>query len=147
MKEKTLELKKVIELIKQNTYEKKNKKHTIPEALISTKEKHIRKEEPIQRIERFGTRPKNKNFGNRTCRFCNASTWTPMHNCPAPDANCNKCGKKGHYAKVCRQKTSNNRMVKRLTEKELNESDEPSSESEDSIHHIEEIKKIDETNT
>ena len=40
-KEKTLELKKVIELIKQNTYEKKNKKNTIPEALISTKEKEI----------------------------------------------------------------------------------------------------------
>ena len=39
MKEKTLELKKVIELIKQNTYEKKNKKNTIPEALKSTKEK------------------------------------------------------------------------------------------------------------
>ena len=44
MKEKTLELKKIIELIKQNTYEKKNKKNTIPEALISTKEKHIIKE-------------------------------------------------------------------------------------------------------
>ena len=40
-KEKTLELKKIIELIKQNTYEKKNKKNTIPEALISTKEKQI----------------------------------------------------------------------------------------------------------
>ena len=46
MKEKTLELKKIIELIKQNTYEK-NKKNTKPEALISTKEKHIIKEEPI----------------------------------------------------------------------------------------------------
>ena len=40
MKEKTLELKKIIELIKQNTYEKKNKKNTIPEALISTKGTH-----------------------------------------------------------------------------------------------------------
>ena len=38
------------------------------------------------------------------------------------------------------------RTVKRLTENEPNESDEPSSESEDSIHHIQEIKKIDETN-
>ena len=37
-KEKTLELKKTIELVKQNTYEKKNKKNTIPEALISSKE-------------------------------------------------------------------------------------------------------------
>ena len=45
MKEKTLELKKTIELIKQNTYEKKNKKNTIPEALISTKEKHMIKED------------------------------------------------------------------------------------------------------
>ena len=34
MKEKTLEMKKTIEMIKQNTYEKKNKKNTIPEALI-----------------------------------------------------------------------------------------------------------------
>ena len=41
VKEKTLELKKEIELIKLNTYEKKNKKNTIPKFLISTKEKHI----------------------------------------------------------------------------------------------------------
>ena len=44
MKEKTLEMKKILELMKQNTYEKKNKKNTIREALISTKEKHIIKE-------------------------------------------------------------------------------------------------------
>ena len=146
MKEKTLELKKVIELIKQNTYEKKNKKNTIPEALISTKEKQIIKEEPIQRMERFGVRPKNKNFGNRTCRFCTAPNWTPMHKCPALDVNCNKCGKKGHYAKAWRQKTNSNRTVKRLTEDEPNESERSSSESEESIHHIKEIKKLDETN-
>ena len=133
-------------MIKLNTYEKKNKKNTIPDALISTKEKHIIKDEPIQRMERFGTRPKNKNFGNRTCRFCNAPNWTPMHKCPALDANCNKCGQKGHYAKVCRQKTNNNQTVKKLAENELNESDEPSSYSEDSIHQIREIIKIDETN-
>ena len=97
-------------------------------------------------MERFGTRPKNKNFGNRTCRFCTAPNWTPMHKCPALDANCNKCGKKGHYPKACRQKTNDNRTVKRLTEDEPNESDRSSSESEECIHHIKEIKKIDETN-
>ena len=71
MNEKTQELKKTIEMIKQNTYEKKNKENTMPEALISTKEKHIIKEEPIQRMERFGTRPKNKKkiFGNRPADF------------------------------------------------------------------------------
>ena len=146
MKEKTLEMKKIIELIKQNTYEKKNKKNPIPEALISTKEKHIIKEEPIQRMERFGTRQKNRNFSNRPCRFCNAPNWTPLHKCPATDANCNKCGKKGHYAKACRQKFNNNQTVKRLTEDEMNEPNESSCESEESIHHIKEIKKIEETN-
>ena len=69
-----------------------------------------------------------------------------MHKCPALDANCNKCGKKGHYAKACRQKTNYNRTVKRLTEDEPIESGGPSSESEENIHHIKEIKKIDETN-
>ena len=48
LKEKTLEMKKIIELIKQNTYQNKNKKNTIPESLISTKEKHIIIEEPIK---------------------------------------------------------------------------------------------------
>ena len=33
MKEKTLEFKQTIELIKQNTYEKENKKNTKPEAI------------------------------------------------------------------------------------------------------------------
>ena len=141
MKEKTLELKKKIELIQQNTYEKKNKKNTIPEALISTK-KHIIKEEPIQRMERFGTRLKNKQFGNRTCRFCNAPNWTSIHKCPALGANCNKCRKKGHKAKACRQKFNNNRTVERLTEEEINEQDESTSDSEESIYHIKEIKKI-----
>ena len=51
MKEKTLELKKIIKLFKQNTYEKKNKKHTIPEAPISTKEKQAIKQELGQRME------------------------------------------------------------------------------------------------
>ena len=142
MKEKTLELKKIIEFIKQNTYEKKNKKNTIPEALISTKEGIIK--EPIQRMERFGTRPKNKNFENRTCRYCNNPNWTPIHKCPALEGNCNKCGKKGHYAKACRQKFNNNRTVKRLTEEETNEPDESTSDSDETIHHIREIKKINE---
>ena len=86
MKEKTLEMKKTIKLIKQNTYETKNKKNTIPEALISTKERHIIKE-PIQRMEKFETRPKTKITGNRSCRYCGAPNWTPLHKCPAQETN------------------------------------------------------------
>ena len=69
MKEKTWELKEIIEVIKQNTYEKKNKKNTIPEALISTKGQQANKEEPIQKMERFGTKPKNKNFNQMVKRM------------------------------------------------------------------------------
>ena len=96
-----------MELIKQDTYEK-NKKNTIPEALISSKEKQAIKEEPIQRMERFGTRRKNKNFNSWPCRYCGVSNWSPLHKCPALEVNCNKCGKKGHYAEARRQKFNNN---------------------------------------
>ena len=64
MKEKKLELKKTIEMIKQNTYERKNQKNTIPEALIPHREGEIQ-EEPIQRRERSDTRPKNKFTGEK----------------------------------------------------------------------------------
>ena len=146
MKEKTLELKKTIELIKQKTYEKKNKKNTIPEALISTREKYAIKEEPIQRMERFGTQPKTRPTGNKPCRFCGESKWTPLHKCPAIEPNCNKCGKRGHYAKVGSQKYTNNRTVKRPTEEEADYQDELSSESNESIHHLKEMKITEETN-
>ena len=43
MKEKTLKLKKLIELPKQNTYEKKNKKHKIGRFDINERETRNRK--------------------------------------------------------------------------------------------------------
>ena len=146
MKEKTLELKKTFELIKQNTYEKKNKENKIPEALISAKERHTIKGEPIQKVKNFGTRPKNRTTGNRPRRFCGAPNWTPLPKCPALETNCNKCEREGHSAEVCRQKYASNSPVKQLSEEEIGDRDETSSESEESIHHIGEIKKIEEKN-
>ena len=138
-------MKKTIGLIKQNTY-KKNKRNTKPEALFSAKEKHAIKEEPIQRMARFGARPKTRPTGKRPCRFCGASNWTPLHKCPAIETNCNKCGKRGHYANVWRQKYTNNRTVKKLTKEEPDDrSGETSSESNESIHH-KKIKQIEEKN-
>ena len=52
LKEKKGELKKTTKLIKQNTYEKKNNKDTMPEASISNK-KNKNNEEPIQRFDGF----------------------------------------------------------------------------------------------
>ena len=104
------------------------------------------KEEPIQRVERFGTKPKQRTFGNRPCRFCNVPYRSPIHKCPAIEANCNKCRKKGHFAKASRQKKYNSRTVKRLTEDETQRPNESTSESEESVHHIKEVRTIEEKN-
>ncbi|KAK3726270.1 hypothetical protein QZH41_003048 [Actinostola sp. cb2023] len=41
----------------------------------------------------------------QTCFFC-GNTKHPRSKCPARDATCNKCQKKGHFAKACRGKSS-----------------------------------------
>ena len=66
MMKKTWKLKKTIDLIKRNTYEKKNKKNTIPEALTTTKEKQIIKEEWVHSTKKNSVpdQPKLKFTGN-----------------------------------------------------------------------------------
>ena len=42
----------------------------------------------------------------RTCWNCGNSSH-PRSKCPAKDVECFKCGRKGHFSKVCRSKVSN----------------------------------------
>ena len=59
MKEKKPEMKKTIEMIKQNTYEKKNVKNTIPEALISSREKKSKKNQYKESTNSIPDRERN----------------------------------------------------------------------------------------
>ena len=60
---------KAIELIKQNTYENKNKNNKIPEAFFTTKEKQLIKEEPIQKKGKTRCQNENKNYRNPTMQI------------------------------------------------------------------------------
>ena len=52
--------------------------------------------------------PKPKHFGGssktkqKSCYRCGAQPGHPPQRCPAKDATCNACNKKGHYSKVCK---------------------------------------------
>ena len=76
------------------------------------KRKKLINEEPIQRREKFSTRPRTKFTGTRSCRFCNKSNWNILHKCPALEWNGNHCGEKGHFERACRQR-NNKRTVKK----------------------------------
>ena len=155
MKVKKLELKKKIKMIKQTRKEKnrndqtnterKNRKNTIPEALISNREKEI-KEEPIQRMERSDTRPKDKFTNEKLCRFCNAPICNPTHKSLALEKLCNNCGKKGHFARVCKQREDYKRKVRKVTKNESEVIGGESDESETSINRIERINRITDRN-
>ena len=141
MKEKTLEMKKTIEMIKQNTYEKKQEKYNT-RSINHNKRKTDDQRRTNTKSGEIRNQPKTRITGDRPCRFCNAPNWNPTHKCPALESNCNNCGKKGHYVRACKQRTKNNRALSKLTEEEETEPNESMSESDESIYHIEEIKNI-----
>ena len=80
IREKTLNLKTTMDLVTQDSYEKRNKQSTIPPALAKEKEM---KEEPIQKIllrykqnYRKNSETATKNNG---CGFSGQQNWSPLH--------------------------------------------------------------------
>lgn len=55
---------------------------------------------------------------NKLCFYCGGK-WHQRFKCPAKDISCNVCGKKGHYAKVCKS-TSSQLNTKTHQNKQLN---------------------------
>ncbi len=73
---------------------------------------------PVHKLQnKGGARPKHYNHQpkvsvntksghskRKSCYNCGAEPSHPRSECPARNAECAKCGKIGHYAKVCRSK-------------------------------------------
>ena len=75
-KGKDLDLPQVIEQTQQNTYDRKNKKNTIPEALISDR-KNASKNHLYTKKHISQNTEQDRNDGN--CRYCETPNWSPNH--------------------------------------------------------------------
>ena len=75
MEEKTLEMKKANEFIKQNTYEKKNKKNTKQEPL---KRKTIDRRRTNTKNGKIRYRTKNENYRNPTMQISQQPELEPI---------------------------------------------------------------------
>ena len=95
----------------------KNEKKTISEALISTRDKEVKKQ-PVRKARntgKDGRRPRE-----RKCTSCNAPNWSPIHKCPARMSTCHTC-RKGVLAKVFRFENQKQQEIERCTEPEETE--------------------------
>ena len=130
-----------MDLVAQDSNEKRHKQSTIPPALA--KEKGI-KEEPIQKIQQRNKQKYRKNAEtttkNNNCGFCGQQKWSPSHKCLAKTEECKNCHKMGHFARVCRSKTNNTRK-QRIKYLEETYSEEEESEPEE-IQQITQINRV-----
>ena len=125
IREKTLNLKITVELITQNSYDRRHKQSTIPAALA--KDKEI-KEEPIQKYNQ-NSKPINtvteQHKRKTTADFVDNKIGTHNIHARQKNAKCNNCQKMGHFARVCRSKQNRN------DQRRINYLEETSSEEEE----------------
>ena len=139
IREKTLNLKNTMDIITQDSYEKRHKQSTIPSALA--KEKEIN-EEPIQKIKPRNYRKKAETTTkNNNCGFCGLQNWSPAHKCPAKAVECNNCHKMAQFARVGRSKTNNNKRKQEINYLEETYTEEEESEPEQ-IQQITQINRV-----
>ncbi|KAK7878780.1 hypothetical protein WMY93_030940 [Mugilogobius chulae] len=56
-------------------------------------------------------KPQMTKQDNKTCSKCGKAPAHPAVQCPAKNAECHNCGKRGHYGRVCRSNTAVNELA------------------------------------
>ena len=56
--------------------------------------------------------PRNKEIVRQSCCYCSLNQHKSRLMCPAREAICHACGKRGHYSRVCRTKSSSQSINK-----------------------------------
>ena len=69
---------------------------------------------PKPRTSLANITPNSSSSTTRPCQWCGRESH-PRDKCPAKDAQCNKCKKKGHFANVCRSQPSKSSTFSRST--------------------------------
>ena len=124
LKEKKLDVPKVVKQIQQTTYHRRNKNITLLEALTSNRDKLT--DELLDKTTFSGKKgtTSRKTLKERNCRKCNATKWNFNHKCKTQESICYTCKKRPlcKTLQVWTQKTTE--ICKQITEpKETTETD------------------------
>ena len=103
MKEKTLELKKTIVLIKQNKYEKKQEKHN-PGSFDFNRRKTHNKRRTDTKSEKIWDKTKNQNIGKQTMQILRSTDLNTITQKPSTRNKLKQMRKKGTLRKSMQTK-------------------------------------------
>ena len=91
---------------------------------------------------RIQNKTEKQNDKQQTLQSLQPTNWNPTHKCQELDKLCSNCGKKRHFARVCRQKENYKRKVQNVTEEETTATGGESYKSESSTCRIEKTNRI-----
>ncbi|XP_015749527.1 PREDICTED: uncharacterized protein LOC107329347 [Acropora digitifera] len=100
LENKTLDLKTMFDQAAMKTSESYEVPTTLVNAAVPATSA-----EPVDRLEANTLAAEVTKTTSLSCYFC-GNNRHPRSKCPAKDATCAKCQKKGHYAKVCQSKAA-----------------------------------------